>query len=1122
MTKYNQLSALAAVVIAAFPLNYILAQETGDSTEEVFELSPFEVSTDSDIGYYATSSMAGSRLNTQLRDVASSIQVVTEEFMEDIGATDLDTLMQYTTSSETAGIQGNFVGFSSSNGQTSTGEARENIGLTQRIRGLGNPDKTRDFFKTMISFDSYNTSRVDINRGANSFLFGLGSPAGLVNANLKKAVFQDLSEISFRVGEGGDDPSSRFEVDFNRVLVDDVLAVRIAAVYDDKNFRQRPTYLTDKRLYGTVTYKPFKNTTIRAHYERVKQDANPADVLLPQENLSMFLDAPDGLGRLSVDVVDNIRTYGNSEGPVEFRAGDRLRNWHSNPQSYHFIWEGQAEASGNEPSYARINGIRGGPARFPSPPEYWNGKRSWTYYVKHGNFMDYQPNEGVGWLQRGFLNLDTFDFSKYNIAGNNDQVTRDFDNYNISLEQLLLDGKAGFEVAFDRQEFESESYVLFQGGGEQIFFDINETLLFPDPGGDGMTPMPNPNYGRPAIMTQNHSPLNFTDQDSLRFSGFIRHDFRDDVDGFLGALLGRHQLTALIDQVSTDSQTIGRRYANFVPEGTPDDISTSNFDTTQYARQLFQTVYIGPPQLEAFTDPNFSLGDFQLYPISSSISQRERTLPVTYWNVQENGWDETTVTGRWVPSQGQRLSDETVTSYAFNTQSHLLNDLIVVNLGWREDEVEQKLRVNDAPIIGDTTSVDPADFNLKDTPKSVLKNEIFGYGVVLNMPRQLLRLPDWFDMSLHYNESENFVPAAGQQDYLGNTLPSPTGESKDYGFTLYLFDSKLVARVNWFEGALANSGSYWANVNNIVVDVVNAYGNFNGEIIEVDANGDRVIDEGIGDSGNRTNELLARTYEARDWLNANIDPRVFDMFTFSQNPDGSYNSSWAGSNTTDLHDNTTEGMEIEIVANPMPNWRISLSVSKYETVLENIAPRLTKFIDEVSIPFIQQYGDMYFGNPTSVVGDTTVAENLNSTLFEFFKEKAAEGTPALEQREWSWRLVTNYSFRDGMLKGFSVGGAYRWEDSYAYGYPLTELNGIIIPDVTNPYMSDTESFVDVWFGYRKKIFNDVMWIVQLNIRNINNWDSDNVSVVRVQPDGSPARARFDPPREIFITSTFKF
>ena len=69
--------------------------------------------------------------------------------------------------------------------------ARRDPDGTARIRGIAAPDRTRNFFVTDIPFNTYNTERVDINRGANSFLFGLGSPAGLLNNALSKARCQD-------------------------------------------------------------------------------------------------------------------------------------------------------------------------------------------------------------------------------------------------------------------------------------------------------------------------------------------------------------------------------------------------------------------------------------------------------------------------------------------------------------------------------------------------------------------------------------------------------------------------------------------------------------------------------------------------------------------------------------------------------------------------------------------------------------------------------------------------------------------------------------------------------------------------------------------------------------------
>jgi hypothetical protein len=67
-----------------------IAQETGsDSDDSVFELSPFEVDGSQDQGYLAANSLAGSRLNTSLKDISAVIDVYTSEFIDDMAATDL-------------------------------------------------------------------------------------------------------------------------------------------------------------------------------------------------------------------------------------------------------------------------------------------------------------------------------------------------------------------------------------------------------------------------------------------------------------------------------------------------------------------------------------------------------------------------------------------------------------------------------------------------------------------------------------------------------------------------------------------------------------------------------------------------------------------------------------------------------------------------------------------------------------------------------------------------------------------------------------------------------------------------------------------------------------------------
>ena len=90
-------SALAGFVICAAALAWPLAASaqqtaapaTQQEEDETIVLSPFQVTTDKDSGYGATNSISGSRVNTPIKDIPLPILVITDQFINDIGATTL-------------------------------------------------------------------------------------------------------------------------------------------------------------------------------------------------------------------------------------------------------------------------------------------------------------------------------------------------------------------------------------------------------------------------------------------------------------------------------------------------------------------------------------------------------------------------------------------------------------------------------------------------------------------------------------------------------------------------------------------------------------------------------------------------------------------------------------------------------------------------------------------------------------------------------------------------------------------------------------------------------------------------------------------------------------------------
>jgi outer membrane receptor protein involved in Fe transport len=144
-------------------------------------------------------------------------------------------------------------------------------------------------------------------------------------------------------------------------------------------------------------------------------------------------------------------------------------------------------------------------------------------------------------------------------------------------------------------------------------------------------------------------------------------------------------------------------------------------------------------------------------------------------------------------------------------------------------------------------------------------------------------------------------------------------------------------------------------------------------------------------------------------------------------------------------------------------------------------------------------------------------------LVPYATMKATEGVASVEQRKWRVNLVTSYNFsRESKLRGVSVGAGVRWQDKLGIGYPTSyKADRSIFIDTARPYYAPSETNVDAWVGYERKLWRDrINWKVQLNVRNIIG-DHDPIPIT-VQPWGETAMARLAPERRWFLTNTFSF
>ncbi|MEO5960262.1 MAG: TonB-dependent receptor plug domain-containing protein, partial [Opitutaceae bacterium] len=234
---------------------------TAAKTGEVVTLSPFEVVADEDNGYLATSTLSGTRMNSKLEDLAASIAVVTKQQMLDTASTDISDIFMYEANTE--GIY-QWTSFTVDRGVVSDDVSANPHGAT-RVRGLTSANFATNGFVTSLPLDTYNVDLVEISKGPNTNLFGLGNTGGGVNLISSKGdVSRSKTQFVTQVDSYG---GYRGTIDLNRPLIKGKLGVRLLGVYEDKGFEREPSADVTRRLQGAVTFRPFSKTTFRASFE---------------------------------------------------------------------------------------------------------------------------------------------------------------------------------------------------------------------------------------------------------------------------------------------------------------------------------------------------------------------------------------------------------------------------------------------------------------------------------------------------------------------------------------------------------------------------------------------------------------------------------------------------------------------------------------------------------------------------------------------------------------------------------------------------------------------------------------------------------------------------------------
>ena len=1183
---------------------------------EIIVLSPFSIVEDTDEGYVGRETLAGTRVKADIKDLGASISLLTEEFMEDIAANDLMEILPYVGQTEVGGIFGNFSGEGNTNffGQNRpTTFLRQHPQTQTRIRGLDAADLTRNYSLTDIPLDGYILDRVAVQRGANAMLFGLGSPAGLINSQILTArMDRDQFKGSIRTDNYG---SIRGTMDVNKIIFDDKLAIRVAALYEDQEFVQEPTFEKDRRIFGTFTYKPLKYTTIKGTIEAGRIDSSRPDIMAPMNLMTQsWFDAgmpaatleqyesnrqpdhPLATGPFWGHITAPYEVYAhsgavpnsqfNGVGLMQRRHGGNIECWTSRANQANPNADGtlpglpdygtrgtscyELDSDGNKATNAAgkfipivdPGGSGVGPVMFMTsggfhPQNIGGGRQSNDLTAA---FCDPNQTFTAGFNPPGgplchtrsqeesfsaddisWVHYDKYKFHSPELA------EEDFTAFDINFQQLFLTDRegmsAGLEFAWHVEDYNANFFDgQWDGLISGMFVDVNPIL--PD-GRD------NPNFMRPAVA--NFRPENQHDNWE-RASKRLTFNFSIDLTNREGILryFGRHSITGLYND-QYNYKFHGEGFTRTVPSPRNQDDIDSWFASVgatghQLGAEHGYICYVGPP-IAPGTPRNQVVINDTCPP--SALPLRGETFRFMAWDRTASAeFGGNRYGQQWVELEGQvtawrhrkvNVSKENAESYVIINHSHWFKDRLVSTIGWRQDEVF----LENFPGDRDRLSLHKPNSWHNTRPAGNAKTTIFSWGLVGHMPDEWI--PDWLGLRGHYSKSDNFLPAAGRTDAEGMPQDAPGGNTKEYGFSIDLLDDRLTMKFNWYESALANAA---------VATAIGHNENFGSSLIFGPAIG------WLGGAGTQFND--GDPYGIVDVMEAQ-----HAKFIATASPTHQQAWSWARAsrfvghegdpaNTVQVADTVSKGLEFELVGSPIRGLNLGVNASQQQVVQTNIARRFIALFERerpeleaitITSPNGYDYNDPHFGLPTPgefarieeemwrrnngedlpyPVREGGYQLSINSLASRVEQVKRTDGQVALEVREWRFNAFANYAFQgDGLLKGFGIGGAVRWQDEVALDYQseiFVDATGreLLVANLNAPITDKQVTQADLWFNYRRNLFN-MDWTFRLNIRNAIRGDAAVAAIG--QPDYARtdvAQYRIVQPTTYIFSAAFEF
>lgn len=1131
--------------------------ESDADKSDVTVLSPFEVVAEK-TGYYSGTTMSGTRFNARLSDLASSITVMSKEQMADFGMLDVNDIFLYVAGTEGTGTYTDFT--LDRNGSISD-NVQINPTQANRVRGIAPANVSLGNIETMgrVPVDPSTIEAIEVSRGPNANVFGLGNPSGTVNQVAASANMTRNRVTAQLRGDSFD--GWRTSLDFNRVLIKNKLAIRANGVFQHDGFKRKPSGVDTERYNGMIKFQPFKYTTITGSVNYYHAYGNRPNALPPRDNISYWI----ANGSPTWDPIT--QQIHNQDGTN--RGAPITATTYNGPDYF------SAAYLGNDRNQMFIDPTAG--------LTYWAAPRSTTNATSPvgatlgaSRYLQTNPVQGAfsGTASRSLTQYlfntsptiadkAIYDYTSINLSAANrfdDRTTTS----NLTVDQMIFNNveqTLAAQVTFMREDSERWSRNVVgiandNGTSGGLTVDINERLL------DGT---PNPYFLRPYLGVDKPRTVS---QPAVWDTGRAQLAYRLDLthnESKLLKYLGWFQLTTYgeyknrINRQYSYRDAIASPNVSWIPTGTYrgfQSVPTGSPALINLTQGLYK-YYVGDKGLNVDVAPgDFKLGTYNFVWGTSPVynSAGVLTSPAVFHTdsllLDRVGADKTGATFN------TKLRIKTVGAVV---QNHLFGDRLVTTFGARYDKTSTHFGDAGTPTNNFLTA-DGITFNRDATDKWATREYKNG-GRTTNVQfvlRPFMDTPITANLerngsggqffssllngfSANFNKSNSFLITNPAQDLFRNTLPNTTGSDTSWGFGLNLLNGKLVVRATRFDNLQRNAQT--TDINTLA-----------GRVLRLD------FIAPVG-AGNPTPFL--NLYEnAVHWVQnsgtpaAEVDAKVKALTGFGS-ADRDY---YAGAGATTLPIGATSdirsvGTELEINYNPTKYWTITSSITDTKSINKNTSKALVDWIAErmpvwttIVDTSINPVDAAAEGNPnrlwwlhkysanaaTTAPGAfasysaTAVTPQQNFQSFVgaplgIIKEQEGKSNPQI--RRYAFRTATSFQLaaltENKWLKRVTVGGALRWEDKAAIGYyGVQDSNGVYYKlDGTRPIYDKAHDYIDLFVSYKTKLWNDkVSATFNFNVKNLGQ--KIHLQPVNAFPDGTISTFRIVDPQQFIFTASF--